>query len=836
MVAALTACLDVAGPPAGTGATGPTGFTGIEETEDGLALLTTPCSFVDAGTMTIALAAGEYALVGLSSSGDLRVNGKPCGAATAASTKKINITGSADGGDETVVLDYLRGSFVPGISTSAGVVIDLKGGTGDVLKLRGSSGNDTVVLGTSTTGVGAAGTFAISLAFDGGTPDGYKDLTITNTETVVVSTGPGADVVSGAGVSYGTGSLAFGAVTSGTSPRLVVYGGEGADALTGGNGDDTLWGGAGDDTLFEGSTANGADTLSGGSEADGGPGLDTVRYESRTSSLTLVLGGGAVSGAMLADGGFERDALEASLEVVNGGSGNDVMSCAGEAACTLHGNGGNDVLTGGSLADTLWGEAGNDTIVPGLGDDVVDCGAGTADVVSYADRGASASLDVTLGAGGAAQSGSGEASEDDSIAACEHIVGGAGDDVLTGNELDNRLTGGAGDDVLWGLAGNDTFDEGAGPNGGDTFHGGDGEDLVDYSARTGALSCDLSDDTANDGEGSEADDLKLDVEDVTGGSGGSTIIGSSSDNKIDPGSGTNTVTCGDGFDILIPNGSTTNAASDCEAASAPLVSIVVTPANPTSIKSSTRLFTATGRYSDSTTQNLTASPTLTWASSNTSVAIISNAAGSRGLSSTIAPGSTIISATVGAVTGTTSFTVLAASLTSITVTPNNVSVALGFTRTFLAIGGYSDGSTQDLSSQVTWTSSVEAVAIISNATGSQGLTSSLSVGTTSIGAVLGAVSGTSSLTVTGPTLVGPIVVTPSSPSLSVSGTQQLTASADYSDGSTQDITASVTWASSAPAVATVSSEGLATGVSGGAATVTATLGGLSGSTTVTVTP
>lgn len=852
---ALTAC--------GVGlvpAENPNHFNGIDEAEAELTQLASPCTY-DAGLMTINLAAGEYSLIAQSKAGVMLVNGAACGSATALSTTKITITGSADAGNETVILDFLNGPFALGTSTGPGVVIDLKGGT-DRLKVRGSEGLDAVMLGTVTSGVGSAGTFALSLAInaDGGVPDGYKDVTLTNVEAVVISTGAGADVVSGAGLAYGTGIAAFGTVTSGTSPTLTLYGGDGNDTLTGGAGADSLFGesgndslygsagndqengGAGDDAFYEGASANGADTLEGGSEADGGLGHDSAYYDLRSASLTLALGGGAVSGAALADGGFEGDTLNSTLEVVYGGSGNDVLSCLGAMPCTLHGNGGNDSLTGSSAADSLFGEGGNDTIITGTGNDTVDCGAGSGDTISYADRSASATVSVTLGTGGVAQTGNGDTSlsENDSIAFCENIVGGAGADALTGNDLDNRLSGGAGDDVLMGLGGNDVFDEGAAPNGSDTIWGGTGEDLVDYSHRTGALVCDLSDDVGDDGEAGEHDDLRSDVEDLYGGSGGSTVIGNASDNKIDPGSGTNTVTCGAGFDILIPNGTTTNSLNDCEASTAPLVSIIVTPANPTSIKSSTRQFTATGIYSDSSTQNLTASPLITWSSSNGSAAIISNYAGSRGLASTLNPGTTTITATVGSVSGSTLFTVIAASLVSIAVTPNAGSVALGFTRTFLATGSYTDGTTQDLSAQVTWATSVPAVAIISNSAGSQGLASTLSVGSTQVTATLGAVVGSTTLTVTAPILVGPLVLTPLDTTGSVGGTVQYAVEATYSDNSTQDVTTQATWSSSVPAVASASNaggtEGLVSLDSAGVTQISASFGALSASTSLTVTP
>lgn len=79
-----------------------------------------------------------------------------------------------------------------------------------------------------------------------------------------------------------------------------------------------------------------------------------------------------------------------------------------------------------------------------------------------------------------------------------------------------------------------------------------------------------------------------------------------------------------------------------------------------------------------------------------------------------------------------------------------------------------------------------------------------------------------------------ITVTPSSPSISVGGTQQFTATGTYDDDSTSDITSLVTWVSSSTGVATITSGGLATGVAPGSTTISATLGGVSGNTTLTV--
>lgn len=92
------------------------------------------------------------------------------------------------------------------------------------------------------------------------------------------------------------------------------------------------------------------------------------------------------------------------------------------------------------------------------------------------------------------------------------------------------------------------------------------------------------------------------------------------------------------------------------------------------------------------------------------------------------------------------------------------------------------------------------------------------------------------LTVTNPapTLVS-IAVTPANPMVSAGSTEQFTATGVYSDTTTQDLTASVVWISSNTSVATISSSGgLATAIAAGSSTMTATLGSMSGSTTLTV--
>lgn len=88
----------------------------------------------------------------------------------------------------------------------------------------------------------------------------------------------------------------------------------------------------------------------------------------------------------------------------------------------------------------------------------------------------------------------------------------------------------------------------------------------------------------------------------------------------------------------------------------------------------------------------------------------------------------------------------------------------------------------------------------------------------------------------GPKALVSIAVSPANPSMPVAARQQFTATGTYSDNTTEDLTAQVSWSSSYTAVATISSAGLATAVAVGSTTVKASLGSVSGATALTVSP
>ncbi len=172
-----------------------------------------------------------------------------------------------------------------------------------------------------------------------------------------------------------------------------------------------------------------------------------------------------------------------------------------------------------------------------------------------------------------------------------------------------------------------------------------------------------------------------------------------------------------------------------------LTSIAVTPSTPTIAAGTDQQFTATGTYSDASTADISGS--VGWASATPAVATIS---ATTGLAHGVSIGTSTISASLGAVSGSTLLTVGPPTLTSIAVTPATPTIPAGADQQFTAIGTYSDASTADISGSVGWASATPAVATISTA----GLAHGVSIGTSTISATLGAVSGSALLTVTGP--------------------------------------------------------------------------------------
>ena len=256
-----------------------------------------------------------------------------------------------------------------------------------------------------------------------------------------------------------------------------------------------------------------------------------------------------------------------------------------------------------------------------------------------------------------------------------------------------------------------------------------------------------------------------------------------------------------------------------------LTSVSLTPSSVSIGMGATQQFSATAKYSDNTTADV--SPTANWNVATQTVATIN----SRGLATGVAPGSSAITASFSGISGTATLTVQnpTKTLTSVSVSPASANVEKGATQQFGATAIYSDGSVADVSATAIWNVATQAVATIN----SSGLATGVASGSSVITASFSGISGTATFTVQNPTLTS-VSVSPVSASIWVSASQQFAATGKYSDGSTADVSGTASWTIATQAVASVTSNGLATAAASGSTAVTASLSGVSGTSTLSV--
>ena len=260
--------------------------------------------------------------------------------------------------------------------------------------------------------------------------------------------------------------LGIPAIVIGSRVGDVLAGGPLADSLEGLSGPDVVFGGAGNDQLDGGV---GEDMLIGGLDNDsfsGGDGQDTLRGQLGDDRLT-------------ADGGDDSLLGGAGNDTLFGGPGNDVLK--GEAGDDrLDDNRGNSTMFGGEGNDRLISDAGDDRLFGGPGADTLLDAEGNDDLAGGSGNDVLLGLDAGLGSG-APDNNLMRGQEGD-----DRIIAGDGRDTLTGGEGRDTLSGGAGNDRLIGGAGNDSLSGGAGNDtliddldaGREDFNGGEGSDSI----------------------------------------------------------------------------------------------------------------------------------------------------------------------------------------------------------------------------------------------------------------------------------------------------------------------------------------------------------------------
>ncbi|QAU35559.1 pre-peptidase C-terminal domain-containing protein [Janthinobacterium sp. 17J80-10] len=385
----------------------------------------------------------------------------------------------------------------------------LVGGTG-ADTLIGGTGNDIYYVddaGDSITEAGSAGTDHVISAVSFTLSANIEYLQLTDSAF------------------SGTGN-ALNNSLSGTIGNNILDGAAGADTLLGEAGNDTLIGGAGNDYLH------------------GGDGIDTASFSGMTGAVTASLTDGSASN----DGSGWIDTF-ISIENLTGGAGDDTLSgdaagnriAGGAGADSLAGLDGNDVLQGDAGNDSVAGGNGNDYLTGGAGIDTLNGGAGT-DVADYRD--VVAAINVNLGTGITANDGEGGT---DILIAIENIIGGAGNDTLTGDALANRLEGRNGNDNLVGGDGSDTLVGGAGF---DTLNGGLGTDFADYTALAVAVNVNLATGIAS-ADGSGATDTLIGIDNILGGTGNDTLTGDANGNRLEGRNGNDSLVGGAGNDTFL---------------------------------------------------------------------------------------------------------------------------------------------------------------------------------------------------------------------------------------------------------------------------------------------
>ncbi len=405
---------------------------------------------------------------------------------------------------------------------------------GSTLYVYGTASNDVITLSESTTldvavnGVDAQFTPAqvSSIFIFGFNGDDNVSVSSLDTGTALTVYGmKGNDTLSVAAVVTQGITLNGGAdddVLSGGGGNDLLLGGAGNDWLNGGNGSDTLAGGVGNDVYdFSDTLSDQIDTVI---ELNG-EGTDLLNFSTMTTSVAvdltndatlatmshrIVMVGAAGQPANFESifGGTANDYIigNTANNLLRGNGGNDTLS-GGDGNDQLEGGVGNDLLKGGNQDDLLIGSIGDDYLQGGDGNDQINGGDGFntlaggqdddlylfdpatvnqidtvieqanegTDMLSFATLTSAVTVDLTSDTATAlmdyriVQAGAGLSAN------FENVIGGSGNDQITGNAANNLILGNDGNDTIRSAGGDDIL---VGGNGNDVLRGASGRNLL----------------------------------------------------------------------------------------------------------------------------------------------------------------------------------------------------------------------------------------------------------------------------------------------------------------------------------------------------------------------
>ena len=436
-----------------------------------------------------------------------------------------------NGGNDTIEggggFDILSGGEgEDNISVTGGgksVVVDGGGGVADSLELDPLAGGISLVLSTNTfdfdeidatsTGFQALTDIYVSMLpvttsmmflGQGETPETSDVVRLQNIELLFLTGSEELDVL--------MGSTYIGS--------MVGLGGD--DLFLGQSGGETMIGGTGFDTYVF-AQGMGLDHIA-GETINGGKLVflnhnfaDLSFIRGGVGGLDLVIagiGGSVLIRGYFTDGGnglnleFETADRSGTLDLSGlaasrTGAASQAKLTAAAIGTTLYGtNDSDEIFDPGSDDDTIVGLAGDDFVHAGAGADVIDGGTGN-DTVTFEDStdGVRVDLAISRGYTGTARG--------DTYVNVENIIGGQGNNDLTGNTESNlfvtfdgadKVSGGEGDDFILAGKGADTL---LGDDGDDQIFGNDDDDTITGGAGNDKLSGDSGKDTLFGGDGDD---------------------------------------------------------------------------------------------------------------------------------------------------------------------------------------------------------------------------------------------------------------------------------------------------------------------------------------------
>jgi Ca2+-binding RTX toxin-like protein len=252
------------------------GFEGIDSTH--FDILTNTCAYTTTTTngvttttgVTITVGDGEFAYVFYRKTDSNVVVNAYNAAGTECvfpATAKIAVSAAAGGASNAthkILFDFLSGTYAPGVTGTNGEGISVTFATGqtNLVEIRGTAGIDLVTFGSAASG-SPLPSYA-SYALNGAATHAWTDMVMSGVTDVLVSTGPGDDIITG------QGNVGSAAKPLSGNISMTVYGGDGNDTITSGAGGGTavnsLNGNAGSDRFPQVAGVLAHDIISGGSD------------------------------------------------------------------------------------------------------------------------------------------------------------------------------------------------------------------------------------------------------------------------------------------------------------------------------------------------------------------------------------------------------------------------------------------------------------------------------------------------------------------------------------------------------------------------------------------